>query len=125
VTTHYSIFEYLYRDSGNYKAWGKLLLCGIPSDDSILKLVSKLDSGIWFVAEQINIPTLYAELYQYSGGPTDEDHAFHEFSELRQATDTEIAECTPWGDVDELLARFFEVPRWQFELSPHATSYFH
>ena len=28
MTTNFTVFEYLYRDAGNYKAWGAILLEG-------------------------------------------------------------------------------------------------
>ena len=47
----YCIFEYLYRDASNYKAWGELLLSNIPSQSDISALKACLESDVYFVAE--------------------------------------------------------------------------
>ena len=47
--------------------------------------------------------TLYSQLWKYSNGPTIADHAFHEFSFLRLATEHEIATLDLWGETSVLL----------------------
>jgi len=103
---NYCIFEYLYRDADNYKAFGEILLTGKVTDNNIEELKSLLDSGEYFVAEQVGIPTLYSQLWKYSNGPTVADHAYHEFSELRPATSGEVESMDLWGDVESLLSKF-------------------
>jgi hypothetical protein len=78
----YYVLEYLYRDANNFKAFGQILLSGNISENYITEIKSYLDSGEFFVAEQVNIPTLYSQLWKYSNGPTIADHTFHEFSSL-------------------------------------------
>ena len=51
---------------------------------------------VFFVAEQVKLPTLYSQLWKYSNGPTIADHAFHEFSFLRLATENEITSLDLW-----------------------------
>ena len=46
------------------------------------------------------------QLWKYSNGPTTADHAFHEFSSLRLATENEIASLDLWGDTSVLLNTF-------------------
>ena len=82
----YCVFEYLYRDASNYKAWGGLLLIDIPSPSDIAALKTCLESDIYFVAEQVGIPAVYEELWNLSGGRTSDDHAVHEFVAFRAAT---------------------------------------
>lgn len=114
------IFEYLYRDGGNYKAWGEIRLSGELTKNQIEEIQHKLQWGDLFVAEQVNIPILYHHLYQYSEeGPTIYDHAFHEFSEIRNATPEEIQVVPLWGTTNALLEAFRSVKSWDVTLSPH------
>lgn len=115
----HTVFEYLYRDSGNYKAGGQLLLIGeytTTSEDAIRK---SCDSWDHFVAEQVGVPALYSELYQYSDGPTEDDIAFHEFERLRPATSEDLAALPRSGALDALISRFQAVKYWDCLLSPH------
>ncbi len=68
----YCVFDYLYRDGSNYKAWGSLLLSGESTHEDVTALKECLESGEYFVAEQVGIPPVYKELWDLSGGPTDE-----------------------------------------------------
>lgn len=122
---NYYIFEYLYRDSDNFKAFGQLLLSGEITEKHILELKSYLDCEEYFVAEQVNIPTLYSELWKYSNGQTLSDHAFHEFSLLRAATIFEIASLKPWGAMSGLLEAFRIANRqsWDCSLSLHCQAF--
>lgn len=113
------IFEYLYRDAGNYKVWGKLLLEGELNDEKTARLTSRLEDGELFIAEQIGIPTLYEELWrECQCEPSDElDHAWHEFSEIREATHEDLELLKPWGSLSALLERFEKVDSWDLALS--------
>lgn len=115
----YCIFEYIYRDASNYKAWGKVLLSGAPSDNEIEKLRSRLESGEYFVAEQVGIPAVYKELWDLSGGPTCDDHSLHEFVALRVADEDERKSLLIFGDLANLLKTFEAVTRWDYSLSPN------
>jgi len=116
--TEFSIFDYLYRDASNYKSWGSLLLEGRATEADIELLRARLESGEFFIAEQVGIPPLYAELWQFSDGPTENDHVWHTFHELRQANAEEIAGA-PWGTVADFMARIKNVKIWNLTLSPH------
>lgn len=48
----YCVFEYLYRDAGNYKVWGELLLQGALSDADVECLRERFVGGKYFIAEQ-------------------------------------------------------------------------
>jgi hypothetical protein len=109
----YSVFEYLYRDAANYKAWGQLLLSGQFTNDQIAQMLSRFDSGEFFIAEQIGIPTLHQELWQYSNGPTSDDHAWHSFHAIRPATVEDIASNRLWGSVEKLLSNVLSIPKWR------------
>lgn len=114
-----SVFVYMYRDAANYKAGGQLLLDGTHSEAAEATIRECCDSWNHFVAEQVGVPTLYAELYQFSNGPTTDDIAFHEFQHLRPATQDDLASSPSWGTLDDLIARFRAVRIWDCTLSPH------
>lgn len=114
-----SVFVYMYRDAANYKAGGELLLDGEYSAAAEEAIREHCDSWNHFVAEQVGVPTLYAELYQFSNGPTIDDIAFHEFEHLRAATAEDAASTQSWGTLDDLVARFRAVAYWDCGLSPH------
>ncbi|MGB4912009.1 MAG: hypothetical protein WBO95_07730 [Candidatus Dechloromonas phosphoritropha] len=116
--TKFSIFDYLYRDASNYKSWGSLLLEGRATEVELEALRTGLNCGEFFIAEQVGIPPLYAELWQLSDGPTEDDHVWHTFHELRPANAEEITGA-PWGKVTELIARFITVRSWDEQLSPN------
>ena len=101
----FSIFEYLYRDASNYKARGSVLLRGAAAASEIQDLTYCLVDSCFFVAEQVGVPVLYGALYQYSGGETEDDHAFHEFFALRAATQQEVATLPVWGTVEDSAVR--------------------
>ncbi len=114
----YTIFEYMYRDAANYKAFGSILLSGSISNQERQFIQNACDSGLYFIAEQIGIPALYAELYQYSGGPTEDDHVFHELLGLREHNPTPGQHV--WGSSPELIRRFTQARGcWNLTLSPH------
>lgn len=113
------VFEYLYRDASNYKAWGTILLSGVPSQNDIAALRACLESDEYFVAEQIGIPAVYKELWDLSGGPNSDDHALHEFVALREATEDERKSLPLIGDLSSLLKTFQAVTTWDYSLSPN------
>lgn len=116
----FSVFEYLYRDGANYKSWGVVLLTGVSSESDVTVLRECLESKEFFVAEQVGIPVLYEPLWDLSGGLTEEDHAYHEFVDLRLATKEEAVLLPVWGSVSQLLDIFRKVNRcWDCNLSPH------
>lgn len=115
----YCVFEYLYRDASNYKVWGKILVSGVLSQDDMAEMRAQLESGEYFVAEQVGIPALYKELWDLSGGPTDDDHALHEFVALRAASENEIKLLPLFGELARLLQAFQCVTKWNYSLSPN------
>lgn len=117
------VFEYLYRDASNYKAWGGLLLLGIPSQSDISALKACLESDMYFVAEQVGIPAVYKELWDLSGGRTSDDHALHEFVALRVATVNERKTFPLFGDLSSFLKTFQAVSKWDYSLSSNYDSF--
>lgn len=116
--TEFSIFDYLYCDAGNYQSWGRLLLEGHAIAADLEALRMSLNSGEFFIAEQVGIAPLYAELWSLSHGPTEDDHVWHTFHELRPANTDEITGAR-WGKVSELISRFKTVTHWDERLSPN------
>ncbi len=109
----FSVFDYCYRDASDYKAWGTLLLQGACSNSDIECLRKQFDSGEFFIAEQLGIPSLYAELWELSGGPTADDHVWHTFYALRE-TDAIV-----FGTVENLISKIKGIENWNETLSPH------
>lgn len=117
---NYCIFEYMYRDGGNWKTHGAMPLIGDPSELAIA-LRECLEWGDQFVAEQVGVPSLCDKHFADCGdGPSDLDHAFHEFVDLRRATKTEIVDMKPTGALAALAERFRAASgRWDVTLSPN------
>ncbi len=117
--TAYCVFDYLYRDAGNYKAHGELLLEGAATTEAIARLIARLEAGQFFIAEQIGVPALCEELWRQCGcSPSDElDHVWHEFRGLRTAAAADTARLEPWGSLDALLARVETLDAWDLTRS--------
>ena len=114
----FSVFEYGYRDASNYKSWGFLLLQGAASSADIEELQRHFDSGSYFIAEQLCIPPLYAELWALSGGPTIDDHVWHTFNALRPATAQDM-KAPIFDTFENFLQTVQAVQAWDESLSPH------
>lgn len=106
MTTNFTVFEYLYRDASNYKAWGAILLEGAftPQDEAALR--SQLDSGEYFIPGKVGIDALQPRIWSAGFPPNCDDHEFHEFVELRAATAADLVEMSVWGSLKDLLQRF-------------------
>lgn len=114
----FSVFEYFYRDASNYKSWGSLLLCGVVTSVEIEILRSQFDAGCYFIAEQLDIPPLYSELWAFSNGPTDDDHVWHTFHALRPATAQDM-EAPVFCSLEALTQKVKSIKTWDGTLSPH------
>jgi len=116
----YSMFEYFYRDGGNWKTFGRVLLSGYRRDaDSSLRTC--LEWGNQFVAEQVGIPALHEAHFRSCGdGPSHLDHAFHEFLRLRPATPEQIAALPAALPLENLISRFQAAAgHWDVTKSPY------
>ncbi len=116
--TEYSLFDYCYRDAANYKSWGTLLLSGLVSEADLAVVSKHLLDGEFFIAEQLGVPPMYAELWAFSNGPSIDDHVWHFLHEFRPATDEEVT-GEVWGTVESLVVRIKAVTTWDETLSPH------
>ncbi|MEO7068023.1 MAG: hypothetical protein ABI114_14015 [Rhodanobacter sp.] len=115
----YRVFLYQYGDTDIVSKPGRLLLRGKCDSDLEGVLRAACESGEFFVAEQVGVPVLYAELYALSGGPTIDDVAFHEFLGLRLATKEEVESLSTWSGLNTFVSRFCAVKHWDCRLSPH------
>jgi len=117
--TKHCIFEYLYRDASNFKVGGEVLLEGELGDADVALLQSKFDSGEFFIAEQIGVPTLYETLWQECEcEPSEElDHVWHEFGAVRSATEEDLQSLKPWGTAKDFLASVTKIQTWKLEMS--------
>jgi hypothetical protein len=110
------LFQYLYRDGGNNKAFGEVTLDGELCDGAAAVIRAALLDGEWFIPEQVGLPPLQPQLAKWSGGRTELDHDLHEFVGLRRATDAR--DMRPETSIDELAAKFAQIGgRWDFGAS--------
>ena len=113
------VFDYLYRDADNYKAFGSIWLAGTLTGAERDELVACLDDGKFFVAEQVGVPTFYAVLFEHGGGPTEGDHAWHTFEGLRDFAEL-AAGAEVCGTASALFAAFRAAKGdWLPDLSPN------
>jgi hypothetical protein len=116
-----TIFRYLYRDAGNYKSHGSVLLHGELSIEECAKIEAKMESGEFFIAEQIGVRTLYEGLYGFSNGITEQDHVWHCFEGFQESdAGDETLDLEHWGTVNEFKEMFLGITEWNLQLSKHA-----
>ena len=92
--------EYLYRDAGNYKQWGAVVVPNAPSamslDDIEASARAVLIDGSWFVAADAGLPDLRSDTWD-----EDLDHDWHE---LHGFAETDVASDDSQGrDIRRLL----------------------
>lgn len=92
-------FHYLYRDASNYKRAGVVLFANpnaLPVPEVEARLRAVLDDGAFFIADQVGIPEVFlwspdADYDRDNPPPnlragqyciSDDDHCWHEFSEV-------------------------------------------
>lgn len=111
-------FDYLYRDSGNNKIHGTLLLYGTIQPEDVSEFQGYLNGGEWFIPEQVGVPPLYEKLLELSGGVTDEDTPFHEFDCFREPTVEDISSNRISCSAKVLVDRFkYAAGRWDISKS--------
>src|SRR3546814_15151748 len=101
---HFTVCEYMYRDAGNFKTEGRLLLSGMdPEAGAVIR--GCLEWGDQFVAEQVGVPALCEDHWDSVGeDPSDLDHTYHEFVCLRPA-DGDAGVFPDWGAFGPPVAR--------------------
>ena len=114
----YTAFEYMYRDASNYKARGEVWLQDHMTPSRLETIICTLDSEEFFIAEQVGLPPLHAELLSLSGGWTVADHPWHSFVGVRREA-TLPSGMEVWGSSSSLISAFAEIQCWKQELSPN------
>lgn len=114
----WTLFDYMYRDAGNFKAFGSVALRGRLRHADRQEILDRLDRGEYFIAEQVGVPPLYGELYKWSNGPTESDHCWHELVGFREMK-SRCSEHTHTTDAAEFVERFRSIRLWDGSLSPH------
>lgn len=111
--TH-AVFEYAYTDASGYHAYDMALLMGPFTAADVEAIRDKLESRQFFIPERVGLPALQNQLYVYSGGyATEDDHPWHEFIRLRNATTDEIESLPLRGELQALLSRFSGISDWE------------
>lgn len=115
----FTVFEYMYRDAGNFKTVGRLLLSGWDAKAEAA-IRTCLEWSDQFVAEQIGVPTLCEEHWESVGeGPSELDHAFHDFRGLRRAKEEDLT-LDVWGSLESMVNRMQTAAgKWDVMLSPN------
>lgn len=115
-----TLFEYRYRDGGNFQAFGTVVLKGALLPRELEKLQARFSGDGLFIAEELDIPPLYEVLYRWSNGPIVSDHCWHEFIDVRAVNKSSLPPDTVvWGDAGAFLRRVLSIVTWNEELSPH------
>lgn len=111
-------FNYRYRDADNYKAEGRILVLGALKYGDRRLIQSKMASEQFFVAEQVNLPSLYRKLHAYDVDPSASDHSWHEFDSFQELTEaSEILEGDYEVRAETFLDAFKSVEFWEPALS--------
>ncbi|MEN1940809.1 hypothetical protein WCE41_07040 [Luteimonas sp. MJ246] len=115
----FTVFEYMYRDAGNFKTAGRLLLSGQDANAEAA-IRGCLEWSDQFVAEQIGVPALCQQHWDSVGeGPSELDHAYHEFVRLRPARKADMT-LREWGFLTAMVERMQAAARkWDVALSPN------
>ncbi len=114
----FAVLEYMYRDAGNWKTYGAVLLRGKVRDNGAV-LRSCLEQSELFVPEQVLLPALHQQHWgDHEDGPNDLDHAFHEFVGLRDAREEDLLLLSPCGSLVQLVSLFVAAQgRWDVRCS--------
>lgn len=118
----WTLFKYLYRDAGNYKVSGVLALSGEIDAESTTLVDQALESGEFFIAEQVGAPPLQPLLQRQFGGRNDGDHCWHSFEGWEVVEQCPIY-LTPHDSVEQFVTRFAQTETWQECLSPEFGSF--
>jgi hypothetical protein len=92
------VFEYLYRDAGNFKNWGEACFKneqGLSLDEIETRIQEGLIDGMYFSAEKVGLPTLYFEERSEQL-----DHEWHEYDRVREGA---VEESAGKPDIEEFV----------------------
>lgn len=80
----YAILHYLYRDASNWKTFGEVAFAnpeGKTEADVTALIRATLEGGEFFVAESLELPTLYHDRDDPEWA--DQAHGYHEFASMK------------------------------------------
>lgn len=103
----YTVFEYVYRDAANFKAFGEVWLSGILTAAEKEKILYFCDSNEFFVATQIGVDDLLSKISTYGEFLTTNDHGWHSVIGFR-TEDSLHDESIIWGTTECFLNKFAE-----------------
>lgn len=117
----WTVFEYLYRDANNHKAFGKAAFEGSVDPELWDSAFRKLDDGTHFIAEQVGLPSHCDQLYRWSGGAsTDADHCWHEFVSVSVVEEGDLPPAVlKRGETNTFVDLLSSVEEWDIWLSPN------
>ncbi|WP_033074561.1 hypothetical protein [Sphingopyxis sp. MWB1] len=117
----WTLFEYLYRDADNHKAFGQVALAGRASPETWHRAFQKLDDGRYFIAEQLGLPSLCGRLYRWDqASPTDADHCWHEYVSVSILEDHDLpAAILQFGEIKAFIELLSGIETWNIFLSPN------
>lgn len=82
MSEQFTIVEYLYRDASNYKAFGAVALPGALTEEQIDAFREDyVDND--FLPAQVGLPALQSELLAHGGSDGEDDHIWHEITDIR------------------------------------------
>ena len=86
-------FNYLYRDSGNYKRYNSVILAN-PDNIDLLELEalikSKLIDETWFYADKWNLPEVFTKVIDFRIDPTWHEFESVEYTDERAGRNTDL-----------------------------------
>lgn len=91
--------NYLYRDAANYKTWNAVVFQGEITEEQIETIMSCLDSGEYFIPEQVGLPA-------DRGGELDMEYDHCWFELDSSSFDTTEAPPTIDMTIEELVSAF-------------------
>lgn len=93
--------SYLYRDASNYKQSGSVVFAGAITPTQRTQVIQALDEGSYLIVEQVGLANLREERWSHGN---EDDHVWHEVTEIALTEDAPTDERTIDEFVAELVA---------------------
>ena len=103
--------DVLPRNEAAARCYGRLLLKGTATAADVESLRQSFESREFFIAEQLGISALYAELWAFSSGPISDDYVWHTFEGLKLATADDLT-LPIFNTVKSLTKKINSVVAW-------------
>lgn len=105
--TH-TLASYMYRDAANYKMHGEVVVEGVLSEEEKSQILETLHIEDQFLPDQVGMPVLYTEFPSHY----EDDHPWHELSDLETITRAQAAGRTTLDMTAAELHRAFVNATW-------------